>query len=64
MSRNKNLRKAIAGLEASIAKHEAKIRDQLMSQQIDEDKIAAWRREVRVWQERISRLTRRLKREW
>lgn len=35
-----------------------------MSQQPDEEKTAAWKREIRVWQETVARLTRRLKRNW
>jgi hypothetical protein len=47
-----------------IAKHEARIRKQLMMQHPDEDLIAAWGREIQVWKGSVSRLTRRLKREW
>ena len=62
MGRNKDLRKRISGHEAVLAKHEAKIRAEAMKDHPDEDKIAAWKREIRVWQETLTRLTRRLQR--
>lgn len=64
MGRNKDLRKRISGHEATIAKHEAKIHAEAMKDRPDEDKIAAWKREIRVWQETVTRLTRRLQRNW
>ena len=64
MGRNKDLRKKIAGYEAVIAEHEAKIRKELVRDQPDEGSIAGWKREIQVLRESVSRLTRRLKREW
>ncbi len=64
MGRNKKLRERIAGYQQVIAKHEDRIRAELAKDHPDEPLIAAWKREIEVWKETTTRLTRRLKREW
>jgi hypothetical protein len=64
MGRNKDLRKRIAGYEKVIARHEEKIRAELANESPNELRIAGWRREIRVWEEIVIRLSRRLNREW
>ncbi len=48
MGRNQVLRKEIAGQRNVIAKHQAKIREERMKVQPNEDYIAGWQREIEV----------------
>ena len=64
MGRNKDLRKKIAGRRRMIREHEEKIRFELSKPCPDEFLIAHWRSEIKVVEETIIALTRRLERNW
>jgi hypothetical protein len=64
MGRNEDLRKRIAGYREIIEKHEIRIRSELAKDRPNESEIASWHREIKVWNETVARLTRRLKRGW
>jgi hypothetical protein len=64
MGRNKDLRKWIAAQQRVVAKHEAKIRQEKAKPVPEESVINFWSHEIKVANDRITLLTRRLKRDW
>jgi len=64
MGRNKELRKKIAGCQRVIDSHEEKIHTESLTPQPDVEMIGGWRREIEVQKAKITRLIRRLKRDW
>jgi hypothetical protein len=64
MRRNQDLRKKISGYQKVIAEHEDKIRAELAKEIPNEPRVLGWQREIRIWQEMITRLARRLNRDW
>jgi len=64
MGRNTYLRRKIADYRRSIEEHEAKIRAELTKTHPNEDHIRGWKREIEAHKATITRLVRRLKREW
>lgn len=63
MGKNKDLRKAIRGLEANVWKHKLKIESELRKDYPNERFVAGWRREIKAGEDRIARLKRRLRKE-
>jgi hypothetical protein len=64
MSRNKKIRKDIAGLEREVREHHQKIENEYGKSAPDLGQIMHWETEVRAFQKRIERLLRRLRRNW
>jgi hypothetical protein len=64
MSRNKKIRKNIAGWEGAVRRHEAKIETERAKASPDLDLIEHWQSEIKSFNETIDRLLRRLRRDW
>lgn len=64
MGRNKDLRRKIAGRQRMIETHERKIRRELLKPRPDESLIAHWQSEIKVWEEQVVHLNRRLEKDW
>jgi len=60
MGKNKNTRKNIAGLRLQIDLHEQKIAEEKRRDNPDVGLINHWEKEIRGWQARGNRLSRRL----
>lgn len=63
LGKNKDIRKAIRGLDANVWKHKLKIESELLKPRPDEGLISGWKREIKAGEDRIGRLKRRLKKE-
>jgi len=64
MSRNKHIRKDIAGWERAVRKHEEKIESERAKPVPDSARIVHWEAEIRSFRKQIDRLIRRLRRDW
>ena len=64
MSRNKKIRRNIAGLEKSVREHEEKIEIERSMPAPNLERIAYWESEVESFKKAMDRLLRRLRREW
>jgi len=64
LERNRDLRRKITGPQGAIAKHEGKIRRELLKPFPDDPLILHWQREVDLWKKQVAHLFRRLKRDW
>jgi hypothetical protein len=64
MSRNKKIRKRIAGWERELREHQEKIEMERARPTPNTDRITHWESEVQSFKKRINRLLRRLRRDW
>lgn len=64
MSRNKQIRKDIAGWERAVRKHEEKIGIERAKPIPNSARIAHWEGEIRSFKKQIDRLLRRLRKDW
>ena len=57
----RHIRNILDGLQAQIAAHQLKIRQELENEFPNEAAIRHWQQEIRAWQARIARLEQRLR---
>jgi peptidoglycan hydrolase CwlO-like protein len=60
-SNKKQIRKRINGLAAQILIHQIKIKQEMEKFNPDAGLVAKWKKEIRVWQQELARLRKRLK---
>lgn len=64
MSRNKKVRKDIAGLEREVREHREKIEREPVKPAPNAGLIVHWEGEIRAFRKKLDRLLRRLRRNW